>query len=234
MRLLDKKTITSEQVLERKIQIDEGVKLAKKVDLLRQTASEEEQKLSKFRTASLAQLHKEVGDLQLKKKDLEDIVVSLEKRKERALDKLDVEKEALKEARKLLGQQGDVLITREHIVSEKESAVLEEEVSLRRERVQVEEDRIRVNKAFDSNSRKLAGIEDSLKKRRETIISEEERLKEIQRLLVKKETTLLIRERELSNKQKMVDNREKSFIDRERAIKDRYQTLLRTEKRLNK
>lgn len=78
MRLLDKKEITADSALERKRQIDEGLRLAKRIDALRQTELEEQAKLGKFRTETLKILKEEVDMLQAKKKALLKEIETLE------------------------------------------------------------------------------------------------------------------------------------------------------------
>lgn len=78
MRLLDKKEITADSVLERKRQIEEGVRLAKRIDALRQTELQEQANLGKFRIQTLKILKKEVDMLQAKKKALLKEIETLE------------------------------------------------------------------------------------------------------------------------------------------------------------
>ena len=63
MKLLDKQEITRQKSLERKLEVEEGIKLAKRVDTLRELSSKEQTSLSKFRDESLAQIRKEIDSL---------------------------------------------------------------------------------------------------------------------------------------------------------------------------
>lgn len=62
-KLLPKQEIVLLKGAERKREIDEGLKLAKKIDLLRQTASEEEANLKKFREESLKVIKEEMSKI---------------------------------------------------------------------------------------------------------------------------------------------------------------------------
>lgn len=77
MKLLDKKTISQQRSNERKMEIDEGIKLAKKIDTLRETASKEEQNLANFRQASLDVIHTEIRTLTDEKHKLIEEIMNL-------------------------------------------------------------------------------------------------------------------------------------------------------------
>lgn len=68
MKLLSKIEINTLKSVERKKEIDEGVKLAKKVDTLREVASKEESNLRKFRIETLAIIQSEIN-LKIKERD---------------------------------------------------------------------------------------------------------------------------------------------------------------------
>ncbi len=75
MKLLSRLEINNLKGGERKKEIDEGVKLAKKIDLLRETAAKEEANLAKFRTESLKIIREEIFDLtNFKQKIMEEIM----------------------------------------------------------------------------------------------------------------------------------------------------------------
>lgn len=78
MKLLKKEDIQQDYALERKLQIDEGMNLAKKIDFLRKSYAEEEQKLKAFRDSSLKAIQAEIDPLILQKQQLEREVRLLE------------------------------------------------------------------------------------------------------------------------------------------------------------
>ena len=82
MKLLNRQEIESKRNSERQTLIDEGLKLAKKVDVLRETAAKEEENLAKFREGSLAQLREDIQKLIDIKNALEASVASLKEEKE--------------------------------------------------------------------------------------------------------------------------------------------------------
>lgn len=77
MKLLSREDIAKQKSSERKSEVDEGIKLARKIDVLRETASNEETKLSKFRAEGLKQLKEDIDGLMSLKTALERDVQTL-------------------------------------------------------------------------------------------------------------------------------------------------------------
>lgn len=77
-KLLKKEDIQQDYALERKLQIDEGMKLATKIDTLRKTLATEEERLRIFRESTLKAIQAEIDPLILKKQQLEQEVRALQ------------------------------------------------------------------------------------------------------------------------------------------------------------
>lgn len=60
MKILPKQEVTRLKAQERQVEITEGAKLAKKIDLLRKTYAEESVSLEKFHTESLKKIRQEI------------------------------------------------------------------------------------------------------------------------------------------------------------------------------
>lgn len=88
MKLLSKQEVTIEKSQQLKRDIDEGAKLAKKIDLLRETASSEETRLNKFREESLHRVKLEIQFLLIEKNNLEKEVASLREEKQALTERL--------------------------------------------------------------------------------------------------------------------------------------------------
>lgn len=78
MKLLKKEDIQQDYALERKLQIDEGMKLANRIDGLRKTLAAEEQRLKTFREGTLKAIHAEIAPLILQKQELEKEIKALQ------------------------------------------------------------------------------------------------------------------------------------------------------------
>lgn len=70
MRLLPKQEVNDRLKESRRIEIDEGAKLARKIDTLRETALKEEANLTKFREESIKIVTEEIKKLIEKKETL--------------------------------------------------------------------------------------------------------------------------------------------------------------------
>lgn len=68
-RLLDKRTVNAELATERKQQMEKGKELAQKIDALRATLAEEQEKLERFRTETVRIVQAEIDAL-IRKRDL--------------------------------------------------------------------------------------------------------------------------------------------------------------------
>ncbi len=91
MRLLPKSEIQKAKALDRQREIEEGKKLADKVDTLRELRSEEEVTLEAWRTKTVAAIAKEIADLTEVRDGLTHEVGHLEARRADALIPIDAE-----------------------------------------------------------------------------------------------------------------------------------------------
>lgn len=228
MRLLDKNTVVRQQAQEHKLEIDEGLKLAQKIDLLRKTASEEEKKLADFRIGSLTAIQNELKPLNDKKASLENDVKDLEKKREKLKEPLDNEWARLEDEKKNLEKDKEEL-------TRKVSNFLQEAVkqdkrdkAIKVEEERLEEIRIQANKMAVSalSDRDIAKeLLNKAKAEAEEVFKECESKKAE---LISREMIIAGQERGIINTKALLSRREKELDLQERAIKDKYDTLLRT------
>lgn len=204
MKLLDKKTVNLEKAKEKKLEIDEGVKLAKKVATLREAASKEEISLKKFRDENLKNILKEVEEATLKRDSILAQAQDAEARRERALRPLTEEKEEIKAQKEELAQANQQ-------IDEKLLSLTQKELSLdkREKDIALEEDRI-----SDEKKRIEANYADSLREKeqsdrilRETKAHETKILSELEikgKELLVREAKVMERETELSDRKSVV------------------------------
>lgn len=102
MRLLPKKELHVRQAQQKKAELDEGLKLARRIDSLREIAAQEEVSLASFRSKTLKSIQEEIDKLEseriLVKKDVDD----LRREKEEGLKQLDERDKVLQEKQKSL------------------------------------------------------------------------------------------------------------------------------------
>lgn len=234
MRLLDKKIISSDFALQKKAQIDEGIIIARKVDVLRETLASLEKQYATILSGSRKSLEFAIADLVEKKANVEGELRKLEERKQE-LNKIIDEKYAVSNEEKInfANKLADLTI-KELEVNERESEIAKtEEVITKtkdeltqlkadatRERGKAEEDRataLRIRQDVeadrDNGNRQLMERSGELDKRTEQNANQQ---------------------RYLELRKQTMDEKEKELNDREKAINDKYETLIRTINRFNK
>lgn len=86
MKLLPRQEIAALKSIERKKEIDEGAKLAQKIDVLRETAAKEESTLATFREKTLGLIREDIMQLSQERNVLRIEVDLLRKEKQELSD----------------------------------------------------------------------------------------------------------------------------------------------------
>ena len=146
IRLLQKSEIDSSKALARKLEIDEGLKLSRRVDSLRETAVAEEASLEAFRKKTVASISKEIDSLSKSKDVLRAEVAELENRRAQALVPLDDEWNTLKKSQQehassviLLEQQQAIYLAQSKDMHEKLADITHELARIQDRKKQSEE-----------------------------------------------------------------------------------------------
>lgn len=105
IKLLPKSEIAKAKVKDRQLEIQEGAKLASRVDNLRETVATEEKALSDFRREALSSIQKDIEELTAHKNALGQEVVFLEERKQAALAPFTVRKAQIRHEEKLIADE---------------------------------------------------------------------------------------------------------------------------------
>lgn len=234
MRLQPKKAIAADLATQRKAQIDEGVKIASKVDALRETLVQEEGNLERFRTESIAIVQADIDRYIDTKNNLISEVQTLERRKAEAQIPLDMEWEKLRqaEARFLRDKQA---------WGEKSDSLDERQSQIERAEVEVANEKERAADLKHRASVLLAEADETRKEAREVsaeirnkaqavLMAAEAKEQEVE--IKKKEITKRVVELELVAKRQLTKEIEQAQHDK--TIKDKYATLERTINRIGK
>lgn len=231
MKILAKNEVSAAKNVDRKREIDEGVKLVRKVEALRKTHANEEATLKVFREQSVAQAMKDIEELVERKQNLTNEVADLEAKKIAANVPLDSEWERLREWEKEVAGRHfdnqtttDLLAKATDLLSERERGVNFEEERLADERA-------RSKKMLGEALIKDTQADNKLKMALEAEIASQERHAERSARIDKREKDLVARETASVARHSELDERERLAKENERAIQDRYDTLLRTEQR---
>lgn len=231
-RLLEKQEIAQKKSNEKRLEIDEGLKLARKVDSLRETAAVEEAKLKKFRDESLRQIKSEITPWSRKLEDIKANVLHCEERRRKALEPITREMEELKSTREAITRMEDEAYKRTVILTDREEKIKEKEDDIKIQLRKIETKEAKADEHFENSEKALAEskqvLADASQKARTIVREAKDRENEI----ITREAQVAVREREAMLREDANARKTKELNDRERFINDKYETLLRTEQRL--
>lgn len=235
MRLLEKKSINIDLARQKKEQIDTGVALATKVDVLRETVLKEEGNLSKFRTQTISQVQKEIDDKVQERDFLERGNVLLRDERIRlsapidlteAWEEVKTGKAEISDWRERLSLKEVYAIAREGENSEKKEELSKREENIKSKELLTERTLIEAGNKHEKASQTLEKASQSAEK----LISDAKA----------RELAVAIREEDISLKEKDISEREQKnseheidLANRERALKDRYETFIRAQNYIN-
>ncbi len=102
MRLLPKQEVSSLQAAKKRVEIDEGIKLARRVDSLREIAASEEASLALFRTNTLKSISEDIKKIETERETVAAQVNELRKELAEGTKQLDIRAAELDTATNLL------------------------------------------------------------------------------------------------------------------------------------
>jgi len=212
MQLLSKNEIIQNKNIEKKLQMDNGVKIAKKVDELRNTLSIEESKLATFRDKTVAEVTQEIAQLIDKKSSVASEILALEVVKDRMLLPVTLAEKRLQETK------------------EKNEEILNDIISSRNEFTSLKR---QTQSEINSNKSLIAQIE-----KREKKVSENEHALNIKEKVIEEklfdiQQTKNNLETEYQTKLKILDNKIINAEYAEKHFNDFISNLKQKEKELD-
>lgn len=231
MKILQKKEIDLFKAKERHLEVQEGRKLAEKVDSLRELVAKEQANLTKFREETIAKVHAQIDDLINTKVALEAEVGTLENRRTNAQKPVDLK---LSE-----------IASREEVISQDKKEIADRVATLDEKKRQLDARESNVKNSEES----LAQLKEAIKKASESVLLDKKNanadLREAQKIREKaqqeskrisgdlkaREDAVAARERDVLNEYAHIAEQTKHFSALERAIIDREETLDRDIKR---
>jgi hypothetical protein len=233
MKLQNKKIIQAEATKERKTQIDEGVKIATKVDELRRVHAEEERSLYEFRDKSIETLKKDIGPLLNQKENLIEEIKELQDRKQVLLDiPIEASLKEMEERKAKISEIEEGLKNRlEYLLSKNL------EIDLRfKELVKAEEKLSREKDLIENTRSKIivvnAETEKILNQAQAKIAEIMEYEKTMKTQLKLEDGKIINRSTDLDNRENSLNKRERELNEKEKFINDKYATLERTVNRI--
>lgn len=236
MKLLEKREIDKLKAIDRRKEIDEGIKLARKVDTLRELSAKEETNLLKFRDESIKKVKEEINILIAEKEALLNDPTLLKKEKvlsqvkvelENSFKKLNKEKRAVEELRRSILDKETNLIARESQID-----ISFKEFFDRNEKIKEKE---------NLTQKYLSKAEIDYKLQQDTLLRVEESKRKFDEYQKKQTEVIEAKYRELALREKDIENqrnqneRDKADIEKDKLhIASQQETLAIAWKQLKK
>lgn len=227
MKLLGKQDIAKLKASEKKRDIDEGLKLAKRVDSLREVHADEEASLEKFRHETLANITAEITERSHELSTITVEVAKARRARDEALKPLDDERNALaKERNDLIEERKQAEVVkaendaREHKLNQliKLARVVMEHVKQRGERsAGLHLDATRDRTEASNLLAEAKSVQESALQFKSNVEAE----------LAQRDMSVASTERRQTMRDEAQDKRERDLNARETALLDREQTLQR-------
>ncbi len=233
MKLLSKNEIEKAKSLERKLEIDEGAKLARKVDDLRKLSAEEEMKQSKFRLASLKETNDQIAAATTERDSLLAEVVKLREEKRILQIPLDAKWSEVKGYEQRLQRLEIEISVKETSLEQrkKDLSVLEEAARVTENEIDLAAQRIAGN--LLASERKVQEADAVLDEAKLVRNETDDYVESQKNSLLSREAEVAVRERDVENRELDLEEERRQLAILERQINDKYETLLRTENQLN-
>jgi hypothetical protein len=233
MRLLKKQEVEQAKAQERARAVQEGLGLAKRVDVLRETQASEEASLGEFREKTVGAINAEVEDLTKQRDLLTDEVLGLEQRKADALVPLDAAWEEVRTA------QADLKLDRDTLAIDR-SAVEDGKAKLATDRAVYDTDAKLLKEGRDEVDALLAkaqAIDEEARSNRaeaqRTLTDAQEYRKQSEKELGDRDRALKATAERQEKRDQEQDERDLDLNRRETLLTDREGLLERDTKRLN-
>ena len=231
MRLLDKKTVNTQVATERKQLIDAGLKLARKVDALRETKQEEEGNLERFRAESIARTKIEI-DACIRQRDvLKEEIVSLLEAKRIASIPLTDEWDKVIERQRVLEDFETGLRTTSKLLDQRDFETASTQKQTNEELVRIQGLKQQVSHTLEKADDVLREANESASRIRNeaqtTLMTAELTNQES----IRREQEVSIRETQIDIDLKRIEKADKDLTKREKLLADRNAMYLRNLKR---
>jgi hypothetical protein len=232
MKLIPKSEVSRSQAIQKRQELDEGMKLAKRVDDLRALQATEEKSLQDFRNTFIAEVKRETFSALAERDGILSEVRMLRAEKQRDMKELterslelDEISKSLDEREKSIEQKLSDISGKEKMIDEIRQKLLEERkiADIRRE----EAEKLQIS-AFE-NEKRAKSVLIEANNVKEQAESEAEMIKQE---LASREAVLARNEANLAKKE-LQNTEDRAQIERDRIrIKDRYAMLERDKKRI--
>lgn len=231
MRLLPKSEIDRAKSVDKKREIDEGLKLAKRVDNLREIAASEETSLTNFRNATVAKIQEEITFETGRRDRVKSEADEAEARRDKARKPLDSEWAQVIAERTVVDSDRKTLDERAIIISNRENETAETQKRIR----EVMRRALETDAASDVRYREAAKADEDasvrLKGARRIEFTTREVKERTEKELAHREGLVTSRENSATIRESDISAREKELADGWKLLGDRQSLLERNIKR---
>ncbi len=231
MKLLSKSEISKAAAVDRQREIEEGLKLAKRVDSLREVAAEEDASLEKFRTETLARISKEISEETTKRDVLVVEVVDLEERKRLSLIPITEKWDEVLQKESLVAEQLAEVDKQKQSVANTQSIAEATYADASQQKNRADDMYIRAEKALLEAHNALQTAENDRVSASNTLFDAKGKVDLMLKAATEKESWVTEREKSVLAKEKDLKKRELELAKQFSLLKDREATLERNIKR---
>lgn len=197
MRLLPRSEVDKAKATDRLREVNEGKKLATRVDSLRELASVEEKNLASFRDKTLNALKEDILSLNSVKSTLSNEVKDLQKQRDLLLVPLDAKWLEVTNAQKICNDWEETLEKREEDVTEARTSLYNEAKELETKRFNIQNEEERVKETVDSALLMRKQAKEVLAQARNDAHVSSLEAELTTKILIQRELTLAARERDV-------------------------------------
>lgn len=209
------------------MEIDEGAKLARRVDNLRQISAEEETRLEQFRKGQIEAIHQEISSLIGDRDALKGEIADLQQQRAEAMIPLDSEWDKIH-------VREEEIVRIESIISEREKSLKEEEDKLAADKQKLVEERYKATLLHGEADGRLAYIATLEVETREKNLEATKKLEDAEIQYARftndlsiREAAVAERERVMQIKQDQLAEDRRKLVEREILINDKYDSFNR-------
>lgn len=231
LRLLNKSDIAKSKAQERNTEVQEGLKLARRVDGLREISAQEEQALSKFRIETLSEIGQQIAVKEKEREQLMREVYDLEMRREAALVPLDAEWEEIEKQRHFLAEGYDKLDKYSFVLEEKAIDIQEQEDLLEENERRIVDMHKRTNDLWQEADTIKSETERKNRLAEEILHKAERESSELLDKAAQKDKEVRDRDDAVSAREKSQEEDRRELLKEWALLKDRQAMLERTLKR---
>jgi len=231
MKLLSKTEVIAVKAQERLVEVQEGLKVARKVDALREAAAKEETSLELFRSETLKKIHEEIKSVTDTRDALKEEVRQLEQDKKEALKPLDAAWQEVNVAKDTANRMVEEHAKTRFALAEWTKELEQQEKGIAKERAKLMNMHILVKKALEEADTLKADTEltnNVAHTAYQKFLTERQEQK---RLLTARESEVSAREKRVQRQKEKNDQRHIDLNAREKILKDRIALFERNLKR---